>query len=85
VKSGLTGTGYVEIPKTSVVEEWDKFYIYKVLPNNTLKKWKITYEIIGEKYIVTEWLKADIQIVTDIRSREWKDDMDVGAILSTNP
>ncbi|MBX9808766.1 efflux RND transporter periplasmic adaptor subunit [Candidatus Gracilibacteria bacterium] len=85
VKSGLTGTGYVEIPKTSVVEEGDKFYIYKVLPNNTLKKWKITYEIIGEKYIVTEGLKADIQIVTDIRSREWKDDMDVGAILSTNP
>lgn len=85
VKSGLTGTGYVEVPKTSIFEEWDESYIYKVLPNNTLKKWKITYEIIGEKYIVTEWLKADIQIVTDIRSREWKDDMDVGAILSTNP
>ncbi len=85
VKSGLTGTGYIEIPKTSIHEEWDEAYVYKVLTNKTLKKWKISYEIIGEKYIVTEWLKGDTQIVTDASNPKWKDDMDVSAILSTNP
>ena len=85
VKSGLTGTGYIEIPKTSIFEEWDEAYVYKVLPNKTLKKWKISYEIIGEKYVVTEWLKWDTQIVTDASNPKWKDDMDVSAILSTNP
>lgn len=85
VKSGLTGTGYIEIPKTSILEEWEESYVYKVLPNNTLKKWKITYENIGWKYIITEWLKADTRIVTDAQDERWKDNMDVGAILSTNP
>ena len=85
VKSGLTGTGYIEVPKTSILEEWEESYVYKVLPNNTLKKWKISYELIGEKYIVTEGLKADTQIVTDASHPKWKDDMDVSAILSTNP
>jgi RND family efflux transporter MFP subunit len=85
VKSGLTGTGYIEIPKTSIFQEWDEAYVYKVLPSKTLKKWKISYEIIGEKYIVTEWLKEDTQVVTDASNPKWKDDMDVSAILSTNP
>ncbi len=85
VKSGLTGTGYIEIPRTSVLKEWDEAYIYKVLPNNTLKKWKISYETTGEKYIVTEGVKADTQVVTDASNPRWKDDMDVSAILSTNP
>ncbi|GAB0174623.1 MAG: hypothetical protein HHAS10_05020 [Candidatus Altimarinota bacterium] len=85
VKSGLTGTGYIEIPKTSILEEGEESYVYKVLPNNTLKKWKITYENIGGKYIITEGLKADTRIVTDAQDERWKDNMDVGAILSTNP
>lgn len=85
VKSGLTGTGYIEIPKTSIFQEWDEAYVYKVLPSKTLKKWKVSYEIIGEKYIVTEWLKEDTQVVTDASNPKWKDDMDVSAILSTNP
>lgn len=85
VKSWLTGTGYIEIPKTSIFNEWDISYVYKVLPNNTLKKWKISYENIGWKYIITEWLKADTRIVTDAQDERWKDNMDVGAILSTNP
>jgi hypothetical protein len=85
VKSGLTGTGYIEIPKTSIFQEWDEAYVYKVLPSKTLKKWKVSYEIIGEKYIVTEWLKEDTQVVTDASNPKWKDDMDVSAILSTHP
>ncbi len=85
VKSGLTGTGYIEVPKTSILEEREESYVYKVLPNNTLKKWKISYEIIREKYIVTEWIKTDTQVVTDIRSREWKDGMDVTKLISSNP
>ena len=54
VKSGLTGTGYIEIPRTSIIKDEDTSYVYKILPNKTLKKWKISYEIIGEKYIVTD-------------------------------
>ncbi len=85
VKSGLTGTGYIEVPKTSILKEWEESYVYKVLPNKTLKKWKISYEIIWEKYIATKWLGTDIKIVTDASNSKWKDDMDVSAILSTNP
>ena len=85
VKSWLTGTGYIEIPKTSIFEERDESYVYKVLPNKTLKEWKITYEVIGGKYIATKWLNTETQIVTDVRSREWKDGMDVSELLSTNP
>lgn len=82
VKSWLTGTGYIEIPKTSIIEEWDDAYVYKVLPTNTLKKWRVSYEVIGEKYIATEWLNADTKIVTDAQNKDWKDGMDVSMLLS---
>ena len=82
VKSWLTGTGYIEIPKTSIIEEWDDAYVYKVLPTNTLKKWKVSYEVIGEKYIATEWLNADTKIATDAQNKDWKDGMDVSMLLS---
>ncbi len=85
VKTGLSKTSFIEIPKTAITIENGEFFIYKVISGTTLKKWKISREIIWEKIVATEWLKSGDMIVTDAWKSEWKDGMDVTKLISSNP
>lgn len=85
VKTGLSGISFIEIPKTAIVTENGEFFIYKVIGGTTLKKWKISREIIWEKTVVTEWLKSGDMIVTDAWKSNWKDGMEVTKPISSNP
>ncbi len=85
IKTGLSGTSFVEIPKTAIITENNESFVYKVIWGKTLKKWKMSREIIGEKTVVTEWLKSWDMIVSDATKSEWKDGMDVTNLISSNP
>ncbi len=77
IKTGLSGISFIEIPKSATTIENGKFYVYKVIGGTTLKKWKISREIIWEKTVVTEWLKPGDIVATDASKSDWKDGMDV--------
>ncbi len=85
IKTGLSGTSFVEIPKTAIITVNNESFVYKVIWDKTLKKWKINREIIGEKTVATEWLKSWDMIVSDATKSEWKDGMDVTNLISSNP
>ena len=57
-------------------------YVYKVLPDNSIKKWKIDYEIVGELAIVTEGISADTKIVANVSRGTWKDGQNVSSLLT---
>ena len=57
-------------------------YVYKVLPDNSIKKWKIGYEIVGESAIVTDGISADTKIVNNVSRGIWKDGQDVSSLLT---
>ena len=82
IKSWLSGTGYLQIPKASIFEDNGESYVYKVLPDNSIKKWKIGYEIVGEFAVVTEGISADTRIVNNVGMGTWKDGQDVSNLLT---
>jgi hypothetical protein len=82
IKTGLSGTSFVEIPKTAIITENNESFVYKVIWGKTLKKWKMSREIIGEKTVATEWLKSGDMIVSDAAKSEWKDGMDVSKMIN---
>ena len=85
VKTGLSGIWFINIPKTAIITENGQFFVYKVINGTTLKKWRISREIIADKIIATEWLKSADMIITDVSVWEWKDGMDVSKLISSNP
>ncbi len=85
IKTGVSGTRFIEIPKTALFVEKNDFFVYKVIWGTTLKKWKISREVIADKVIITEWLKAWDRIVTEVSKSEWKDGMDVTKLISSHP
>lgn len=84
IKTGLSGIWFIEIPKTAIITENGEFFVYKVIGGATLKKWKISREIIWEKTVVTEWLKSGDMIVTEAWKSNWKDGMEVKKLISSN-
>lgn len=46
IKTGLSGTSFIEVPKTAIISENNESFVYKVIRGTTLKKWKISREII---------------------------------------
>lgn len=81
IKSGLSGTGQLEIPSSSIFEEEWKAYVYKVLPDKTIKKWEVFYEAVWEKLIVTKWLNRESQIIANIKRKVWKEWENVSTYL----
>ncbi len=85
IKTGLSGTSFIEVPKSAIISENNTSFVYKVIGGTILKKWKISREIIGDKTVATEWLKSWDMIVSDAAKSEWKDGMDVTNLISSNP
>ena len=85
IKTGLSGVGFISIPKTAIFAENNEFFVYKVIWGTTLKKWKIHTETISDTIVATEWLKKGDTIITDASKSEWKDGMDVTKLISTHP
>lgn len=76
---GLDWEFAVEIPHTAIwTDEWWESYVFKKLPNNTIKKWIIEIWFNEwDKTYVNKWLKATDIIVANISAWERKDDMTV--------
>lgn len=54
IKTGLSGTSFIEVPKSAIISENNTSFVYKVIGGTILKKWKISREIIGDKTVATE-------------------------------
>ena len=79
---GLEWETAVEVPYTAIWtdELWEN-YVYKKLPNNTLKKWiiEVWYSEWDKSYI-NKWLKSSDIVVANITIGERKDGMTVEVI-----
>lgn len=76
----------LEIPTSAIGQDEDwKMWVYKVLPNKTLKKRNldISYTDQSKSYINNGLKTTDI-IVSDIVGWNWVDGMDVSSLLETN-
>lgn len=62
-----------KIPVSALFEEWTDAYVWKVMPNQTLKKWKVgIIRISGEDYVfVSDGLTEASVIIQDTKSQAW--------------
>jgi len=81
----LSWTMALEIPASAIWQDEDwEMRVYKVLPNNTLKKWNIDVSYTDQdKSYINNGLKNTDVIVSDIIGWDWVDGMDVSLLLET--
>ncbi len=82
----LSWTIALEIPTSAIWQDEDwKMWVYKVLPNQTLKKRNLDISYTNQsKSYINNGLKTTDVIVSDIIGWSWIDGMDVSSLLKIN-
>jgi len=68
-----TPESFYKIPLSSYFEEGKDTFVWKVLPDKKLKKWKVKLEkVSGEEYaLVNEGITETSVIIQDVKSQTW--------------